>query len=204
MIAIRSEGIYSSAHQPVVSFPRLLPTVLLVGGLIGLGASLVLTVERFNLYADPDYVPSIDSVLSCGSVMEPPYAALFGIVGFTVVTTTGAALAAGARLSTWFWAGLQTGVSFGAALVHGLIYLSLYRIGALCPYWMVVWAVTITVFWYVTLRSLDRTREDAPAGPVLGLLLRYHSVPIVVWLIGVAVLVIARFWPYWSSLPRNG
>jgi len=49
--------------------------------------------------------------------------------------------------------------------VHWLIFQSLYRIGALCPYCMVVWVVTITVFWNVTLHNL--TREHLPVAAPL-------------------------------------
>ena len=53
-------------------------------------------------------------------------------------------------------------MTFGVVFVHWLIFQSLYVIGALCPYCMVVWAVTIPIFWYVTLHNL---RSAAPACP---------------------------------------
>ncbi len=61
-------------------FPRLLPWLLLLGGLIGLTASAVLTVEKIAILRDPAYVPScsINPVLSCGSVMTTPQAEAFG------------------------------------------------------------------------------------------------------------------------------
>ena len=40
--------------------------------------------------------------------------------------------------------------------VHWLIYQSVFVIGALCPYCMVVWAVTIPTFFYVTVHNLAR------------------------------------------------
>jgi hypothetical protein len=80
--------------------------------------------------------------------------ALLGIAGFAVVTTVGVAIAAVARLPRWFWFGMQAGVTLGVVFVHWLIYQSRYVIGALCPYCMIVWAVSIPVFWYVTLHNL--------------------------------------------------
>jgi uncharacterized membrane protein len=87
-----------------------------------------------------------------------------------VVAAVGAALLAGAAFHRWFWLGLQAGVTFGFVFVHWLIFQSLYRIGALCPYRMIVWAVTISIFWYVTLRNL-------PAR----LAVRYHGVVLTLW-----------------------
>lgn len=191
-----------ATHQLAGPFPRLLPWVLTVGGAVGLLASAILTVERGNVLADTDYVPSCDlgSVLSCGSVMRSPEASLFGfpnsligIAGFAIVLTVGVAMLAGAVFRSWFRRGLQVGAAAGVVLVHVLIVITLYRIGALCPYCMVVWAVTVPIFWYVTLDGLAGTRRNG----VTGVLLRYHSVPVVLWGVAVLVLILARFWPEW-------
>lgn len=182
-------------------FPRGLPWLLLVGGGIGLLAAFVLTVERFALAEDSGYIPtcSINPVLSCGSVMTTAQAAVFGfpnpllgIAGFAVVATAGAALLAGGRLAGWYWAGLQLGATAGAVFVHWLIGQSLYRIGALCPYCMIVWAVTVPIFWYVTLRNLDRRW---PTHPAVAVLVRLHSAPLALWFAVLVALVLLRFGP---------
>ncbi|RJL30043.1 vitamin K epoxide reductase family protein [Bailinhaonella thermotolerans] len=183
-------------------FPRLLPWLLTIGGALGLLAAFVLAVEKIALLRNPDYVPScsINPVLSCGSVMATPQAEVFGfpnpllgIAGFAMVTAAGAALLAGARPRRWFWLGLQAGLTFAVVFVHWLIYQSLYVIGALCPYCMVVWAVTIPLFWYVTLRNLAGSRAARPFA-------EYHSVVLAVWFLAVIGLIGVRFWPYWSTL----
>lgn len=88
---------------------------------------------------------------------------LLGVVGFPVVVVTGAVLLAEARLPGWFWSGLQLGVTGAVVLVHWLMFSSISRIGALCPYRMVVWAVTIPLFWYVPLRNLAAIRPRLPS-----------------------------------------
>ncbi|GAA1580554.1 vitamin K epoxide reductase family protein [Kribbella sancticallisti] len=191
-----------AAPRHPVSVPRepsrALAWLLLIGGAVGLTAAVVLTVEKMELLRDPSYVPScsINPVLSCGSVMSTPQAEAFGvpnpllgIAGFAIVTTVGAALLAGAAFRRWFWIGLQLGVTFGAVFVHWLIFQSLYRIGALCPYCMAVWAVTIPIFWYVTLHNLRK--------PVIT---RYHSVVLTVWFVVILTLITERFWSYWSTV----
>lgn len=80
--------------------------MLVVAGALGLTASLVLTIEKFSLLADPTYRPScsINPVISCGSVMSSPQAEAFvpnpllGIIGFTVALTTGVVTLGGVRL----------------------------------------------------------------------------------------------------------
>jgi uncharacterized membrane protein len=183
---------------------------LLVGGLVGLVASAVLLIERIRLAEDSGYVPtcSINPVLSCGNVMESAQASLLGfpnpVIGvatFPVVVATGAALLAGARLARWYWAGLQAGVTAAMVLVAWLVFQSLYRIGALCPYCMVVWAVVIPLFWYVTARNAAAGVLGAPPGGRLASGLRDWVGPLVFGtFMLVVLLILERFWSYWSSL----
>ncbi|KAB1106823.1 vitamin K epoxide reductase family protein [Micromonospora aurantiaca] len=182
-----------------------------VGGGIGMLAATILTVEKINLLARPGYVPScsINPILSCGSVMTTPQAEAFGIpnpligiAGFTAVTTIGVALLAGACLPRWFWLGLHAGATFGVVFVHWLIYQSLYVIGALCPYCMLVWAVTIPIFLYTTLRNLHDFSGPLP-GPVRAAGIAaagYHSLILTAWYALILAAILARFWDYWTTL----
>ncbi|MFD6060803.1 MULTISPECIES: vitamin K epoxide reductase family protein [Rhodococcus] len=197
------------AAPGVRSLERVLPWLLLVGGLIGLFASFVLTVEKFALAADSSYVPtcSINPVLNCGSVMATEQAAVFGfpnsllgIAGFAVVAAAGAALLAGARVARWFWLALQAGLAAAVVFVHWLIAQSLYVIGALCPYCMVVWAVTVPLFWYVTVRNLRTARPTSPVQRAAAAATVDHLVPVTVWVLALLGLIVYRFWPYWSGL----
>ncbi|MFC3690545.1 vitamin K epoxide reductase family protein [Aquipuribacter hungaricus] len=193
-----------------IAAPRHLSVLLFLGGLTGLLAATVLLVEKVALLADPDYVPScsINPVLSCGSVMVTPQAEAFGfpnpllgVVGFAVVTTVGAALLAGATFRGWFWAGLQTGVTAGVLFVHWLIAQSLYVIEALCPYCMVVWAVTIPLFLYTTLHTVTAfVRPRGPAGRGVATLREYHGVVLTAWYLLVAAAIAVKFWTFWQTL----
>ena len=185
--------------------------VLVVGGLIGLAAAFTLLVEKIALLKDPAYVPScsINPILSCGSIMRTPQAEAFGfpnpilgVAGFAAVTTIGVALLAGATFRRWFWLGLQAGTVFGVTFIHWLIFQSLYRIGALCPYCMVVWVVTIPLFWYTTLHNLRAGHLSTPSRlrAVVRNAEAYHGVVLTVWFLLVAGLIANRFWDYWSTL----
>ncbi|MCY4728017.1 vitamin K epoxide reductase family protein [Nocardioides sp. STR2] len=183
---------------------------LLVGGLVGFVASAVLLVERIRLAEDSDYVPtcSINPVLSCGNVMESAQAALLGfpnpIIGvatFPVVITTAAVLLAGARLARWYWLGLQAGVTVAFAFICWLVFQSLYRIGALCPYCMVVWAVVIPLFWYVTARNAAAgALGNDPDGRLADGLRDWRAPLVFGTYVVVVLLILERFWSYWSSL----
>jgi len=141
--------------------------ILVVCGLIGLVAAIELIIQKISVLSDPDFVPNCDinPVLSCGSVINTEQASLFGfpnpvlgVIGFTVVIMFGALLFTGLELPRSMWLGLNIGALAGMAFVVWLVIQSLYVIGALCPWCMVVWAITIPIFWQVTTDNLASGR----------------------------------------------
>jgi uncharacterized membrane protein len=196
-----------SADAPTtVAVPRSSALWVLLAGVIGLAAALTLTIEKIQLLINPDYVPScsINPVLSCGSVMITPQASLFGfpnpligIVSFAVVVVTGVLALARVNLPRWYWAGLAAGTLLGAVFVHWLIFQSLYRIGALCPYCMVVWAVTIPLLVVVTSIAVQPQRSG---NAVIRTLHTWRWSLVTLWFTGVLLLILERFWNYWSTL----
>lgn len=207
-----------AAAQPVPSdsrktapFGRVLPWLLLISGILGTTAAFVLTIEKIALLSDAAYVPtcSINPILNCGSIMRTDQAEAFGfpnpligLAAFPVLAATGAALLAGARLRRWYWLGLQAGATLGLAFVGWLIFQSLYRIGALCPYCMVVWTVVLPTFWYVTLTNLTRGTlgQRARTSRITQALVGNHAVILTVTYLTVAALIAERFWDYWRTL----
>lgn len=194
-----------------MSRDRRLAWGLAVGGLVGFLASAVLLIERIKLAQDTAYVPScsINPILSCGSVMETAQASLLGfpnpiigVAAFPVVVTTGIAVLAGARLARWYWIGLQVGATAALALVTWLAFQSLYRIGALCPYCMIVWSVVIPLFFYVTLRNLTAGAlgQRLQRSPATTFLREWHAPLLLVPFVLLVVLIAERFWSYWSTL----
>lgn len=188
---------------------RIVPIVLIVCGALGALAAAILTIEKIRVLQDPTYVPScsLNPILSCGSVMESDQAEAFGfpnpligIAGFTTVLVTGVSLRAGAELKRWYWLGLQGGVLLGTAFVAWLTYQSLYRIGALCPYCLIVWAVIPVLTIYVTCHNIVTGHLGRRMQRVGALLVRNHTVVLTLWYLTVATLILKRFWDYWQSL----
>ena len=179
---------------------------VLIAGVIGLIASLTLTLEKIKILLNPSYVPScnINPIVSCGSVMVTPQASvldfpnpLLGIAGFAVVVVTGVLAVAKVPLPQWYWIGLTFGTLIGAVFVHWLIFQSLYRIGALCPYCMVVWAVTITLLVVVATIAFRPACQQNRGARVLH---QWRWSLVTFWFTAVVLLIMARFWNYWSTL----
>ena len=197
-----------------LTLERTWPYILTFGGLIGFIAAFILTVEKIALINNPNYVPScnISPLISCGSVMKTGQSAIFsfpnslmGIAGFAIVTTIGIILITGAwqtKIKRWFWLGLQLGTVLGLVLIHWLIYQSIYVIGALCPYCMVVWAVTIPIFWYTTLRNLRVGVITTPPSlkGVVDFAQRHHGDILMAWFLIIIGLILNHFWYYWKTL----
>ncbi|MDR3660803.1 MAG: vitamin K epoxide reductase family protein [Mycobacterium sp.] len=194
-----------AAQRGLVTVSRPAAVWILLAGLIGELAAFVLSVEKIRQLQSPSYVPScsINPVLACGSVMLTKQASLFGfpnpligIAAFSVVIVTGALVVAGIGLPRWYWAGLAGGTLLGAVFVHWLIFESLYRIGALCPYCMVVWVVTMALLVVVASIALRPLAGNA----VLRVLYQWRWPLYALWITVVALLILDRFWSYWSNL----
>ena len=178
---------------------------VLIAGVAGLVASLALTIEKIRQEANPSYSPScnINPVLACGTVMKTPQAEAFGfpnpligIVGFSIVLVTGVLAVGKVGLPRWYWVGLAAGTLFGVGFIHWLIFQSLYRIGALCPYCMVVWTVTIPLLVVVLSIALQPLRGNIAARVVY----QWRWSITALWFIGLILLVLMQFWNYWSTL----
>ena len=109
---------------------------------------------------------------------------------------TGVLAVAKVPLPRWYWAGLAAGTLVGVAFIHWLIFQSLYRIDALCPYCMVVWAITIPLLVVVSSIAL----RPLAANAVARTLYRFRWSLVVLWFTAVILLILVQFWDYWSTL----
>lgn len=191
-----------------LTLAKTLPYILIAAGIIGLLASFILTLEKIELLREPTTVLSCDinPIVACGSVIQSQQAEAFrfpnpfvGIAGFSVLITIGVALVAGAQYKRWFWLGLQAGCLFGLLFVHWLMFQSIFRLQALCPYCMVVWVATITSFWYVTLHNL-RTGHIQVNKRVARFLQKHHGNILGLWFLLIIAVILQRFWYYWSTV----
>ncbi len=180
------------------------PHVLMtIAGAIGLAAAFVLTVDKFTLLQNK--IDGVETALSCdfsafvscGGVMDSAQAeafgfpnSLIGIIGFSVVTALGVILWTGGRFGRLVWGGLQVGVLFGIGFVTWLQFQSIYRLDLLCPYCMVVWAVMIPLFVYVTACNL---RGIAPQSALTRFVSNWSVLIVALWYIAIASTIWLHF-----------
>jgi len=190
---------------------KALQNILIIGGIIGLLFSGIITVEKILLIEDPNHIPpcSINPLLSCGTVMQTPQASVFGfpnpligIAGFAIMICMGMALLAQAQLKRWFWLGAQAGMTFAIGFVYWLFYQSVYVIGALCLYCMAVWVATIPMFLWLTLYNLQEghLRFSQKFVWVKDDLLRYKWWLLILMYAIIFFAILIRYWSYWKTL----
>lgn len=71
---------------------------------------------------------------------------VYGLAFFAGIVALGLALVSGARFARWLWCVLAAALSAGMLWIAWFMYESFAVEGSLCPYCLVTWFVTITLF----------------------------------------------------------
>ena len=133
---------------------------MLIGSVLSLIASLVLSVEALELAKDPNAVLScsINVVINCATVAAHPTASLLGfpnsflgLIAEPVVITVAIAGLSGIKFGRKFMFAAQIGYSLGFIFAYYLLYTSYFVIGALCP-WCLLVTLTTTLVWFAITR----------------------------------------------------
>jgi uncharacterized membrane protein len=141
----------------------MLARVFVIAGAIGWFASAALLIERIETLKDPTQNPSCDisPFVSCGALFDRWQASLFGfpnallgVAGFVVPIVIGVGILAGASYKKWFWRATVVGLGVAWIFVTWLFSQSIYNIGVLCPYCLVVWVATIPMWWTVLIVTI--------------------------------------------------
>lgn len=147
-------------HDKLVRDNRWIFTSMLIGAILSLLASFVLSVESITLAANPDAQLncSINIVLNCASVALHPSAELWGfpnsflgLIAEPVVITVAIAGLSGIKFPRAFMFAAQVGYSLGFIFAWYLFGVSFFVIGALCP-WCLLVTLTTTLVWFAITR----------------------------------------------------
>ncbi len=136
------------------------PYILIIGSIIGLMASFVLTVDTIDIIKNPSVqLPcNINPFISCVSVASTWQSKVFGfpnsllgIAAFAMLFAVGVMLLSGGRSKKPLWLLVNLGTLAAIIFVMWFFFESVYRIGSLCLYCMITWAVTWPLFLYTTI-----------------------------------------------------
>lgn len=198
------------------------PYILIIGSLVGLLASFILTVDTIKFIENPDVdiLCNINPFISCTSVASEWQSYIFGfpnsllgIVAFSMLFAMGIMLYFGgpdssildkisgqnkARKPLWLLVNL--GTVFAMGFVMWFVYESVYVIGSLCLYCMITWIVTWPIFLYTTIWnfkennfSIIKIKQDNLAGKILGLVSKNHIQILILWYVIIIFLILFQF-----------
>ncbi len=179
---------------------------MLVSACLSLTASLVLSIDAVRLAADPGVSLScnLNAIISCGTVGSSWQAqllgfpnAFLGLIAEPVVITIAVASLGGVRFPRWFMFSAQIVYSVGFIFAYWLFYQSMFHIGALCPWCLLVTASTTLVFstlTHVNIRDgnlflpprIEAAWKDAVnAG--------FDAVIVTIWLLALALVIVLKY-----------
>lgn len=189
---------------------KALPYILVIGGLIGVLCAFQLSQDKLKLAANPGahLECSLNPVVSCGTTLKSAQGEAFGfpnpflgLAGYAAVLTIGVTMLAGGRFKRWFWLLVEAGLLFAMGFLAWLFFQSLYNLHILCPYCLGVDAVTIPVFWYVTLYNFDQKNIRLPKGgaqKAYAWIRRHHLDLLVLSYILIIFWILHHFWYYYG------
>ncbi|MGV8848703.1 MAG: vitamin K epoxide reductase family protein [Propionibacteriaceae bacterium] len=181
-------------------------STMLVSACLSLLASFVLSVDAIDLARDPgaQLACNINATISCGTVGVSWQAhllgfpnAFLGILAEPVVITIAVASLAKVKFPRGFMLAAQIVYTIGVAFAYWLFYQSMFVIGALCPWCLLITLSTTLVFsslTHVNLRDNNlflsqRAHQRATAALRMGL----DALIVVVWLAAIVVLVVTHY-----------
>lgn len=173
---------------------------------LSLVASLVLSIESIHLAANPEasLSCSVNDIINCASVMKSAESELFGfpnsflgLMAEPVVITVAIAGLMGVRFPRKFMAAAQIGYGVGLLFAYWLFYVSVFTIGALCPWCLLVTVSTTAVFFSLLRYNI---REDNLYLPAKWkkrsqdwIKRDYDKFLVSVWLFAMTVLVLVKY-----------
>ncbi|MET9340791.1 vitamin K epoxide reductase family protein [Nonomuraea sp. NPDC003804] len=179
---------------------------MLLSACLSLTASFVLSIDAVRLAADPgaDLSCNINSVVSCGAVGSSWQAhllgfpnAFLGLVAEPVVITIAAASLGRVRFPRWFMFAAQVIYTLGLIFAYWLLSQSMYVIGALCP-WCLLVTVSTTLVWstltHVNVRDgnlfLPRRVQKALARAIDADL---DAIAVTIWILIMILVVVLKY-----------
>lgn len=184
-------------HSDAARRPIALAIFLVVAGALGWWASFSLTIDKILVLQNPDadLDCNFSVLVQCGANLVSWQGSVFGfpnpilgLGGFVAPIAVGVGLLADARFARWFWMAFNVGIAGALAFVIWLMSQSIFVLGTLCPWCMLVWFVTIPLFWIVTARNLA---EGEFGGPLVafGRALRSWAVPVTIVSYAIVALI---------------
>lgn len=144
---------------------------MLGAGAAGLIASFVLSVEKIHILQNPGASLSCDFslIFNCSTVMQTWQASVFGfpnmllgLIAFSVIVTIAVLGLSRVSMPRWFLVAANVAMLFGAIFAYWLLYQSVYVIGVMCPWCLVVTFTSTLILAAMTFYNLRENTFKLP------------------------------------------
>ncbi|MEK7116726.1 MAG: vitamin K epoxide reductase family protein [Patescibacteria group bacterium] len=187
------------------------PYILIIGSIIGLAASFLLTLDTIKLIQNPvaDIPCNINPFISCGNAAISWQGHVFGfpnsilgLVAFSMLLAVGVMLFSGGRAKKPLWLLANLGLLTAVAFVIWFIYESLYSLGSLCVYCMIIWAVIWPLFLYTTVWNFKeehfilsslKTKTQNKIDMIMNFISRNYIQILIIWYLIILLLILFQF-----------
>ena len=185
-----------------MNIQKTFPYILIIGSIIGLMASFVLTVDTIDLIKNlaTNLPCNINPFISCSSVAATWQSEVFGfpnsllgITAFSMLFAVGVMLFSGGRSKKPLWLLVNLGTLAAMIFVMWFFYESVYRIGSLCIYCMVTWAVTWPLFLYTTIWNFRENHFSKKFDAFFHFISRNHFQILIIWYLLIIFLILFHF-----------
>jgi uncharacterized membrane protein len=181
-------------------------STMLVSSCLSLIASFVLSKEAVTLAGNPnaDLSCNINAVISCGTVGSAWQSHVFGfpnaflgLIAEPVVITVAVASLAGVRFPRGFMLAAQVVYTLGLVFAYWLFYESMFHIGALCPWCLLVTISTTLVFSTLTHINIRDGNLFLPPRIQSSLSVAIRAnldlMAVVIWMLVLALAIFAKY-----------
>lgn len=180
---------------------------MLIGGILALAASLVLSLEKIHLLQQPDAILSctFNLILNCSTVMQTWQASVFfgipnmyfGLMAFAVIITVAVAGLSGVKFPRPFMVAAFIGYLLGTVFAYWLFLSSVYVIEVLCPWCLVVtFSCTLilsSMTKYAIYHNIFQLRPEATRRLKKFIDKGFYTAVVIGWLLLMVALVFAKF-----------
>lgn len=184
--------------------------LLLACSVIGIATAWELMRAEITLIREPlaQLTCDINPLVSCGASLDTWQGNLLGVpnsfvgvMAFSVLACLGALVVTGVRLPRWMWMAMSLACLGASGFIGWFLTQSIVSFGKLCPWCMVIWAVTIPVVcatWGQA--AVNGALGLSPAAGARVWQLRWWLC--VLAYVTITVTLLVAFWDGWVSLLR--
>lgn len=191
------------------------PYILIVGSIVGLAASFLLMLDTITLIKNPqaELACNLNPFISCTSVATTWQSSIFGfpnpllgIMAFSMLLAIGIMLIFGGSDSSVFdkisgqnkarrplWLFVNLGTLAAMIFVAWFFFESVYSIGSLCLYCMIVWIVTWPIFLYTTIWNFKEGNLPKIFDSIMNFSSKNHFKILTVLYVAAILLIFIRF-----------